>query len=34
MRWIWLVPSYIWVISYLARADLAMHLETMGEQRK
>ena len=35
MRWIWLVPSYIWVISYLARADLAMHFrETMGEQRK
>ena len=28
------MPSYIWVISSLARADLAMYLESMTEQRK
>lgn len=30
MPWIWLVPSYIWVIFYLSGANLASYLENRG----
>jgi len=33
-RWIWLVPSYIWVISHLAGTELAIYPKTGGEQVK
>lgn len=34
MRWIWWVPSHIWVISHGVRADHAIAVKTSLEERK